>query len=278
VSLGNDTHLGPAELTVTNLDRAIDFYGDVVGLRVRSRGDGVAHLGADADVVILREDPAAGEPGRHAGLYHVAILYPSRVELARAGRRIAAAGTPIQGASDHGTHEAIYLPDPDGNGVELAADRPREAWPELRYLGGPAPLDVEDLLAAPGDEPLATRAADGVRVGHVHLHVSDLEAATRFYRDGLGFEVMTDLGTAVFVAAGGYHHHVGYNLWRGKGIPGVPDGIVGLDAWTLGLGSPEQVTAAAERLRAIGAPVTPEDDGSFLARDPDGIAVRVVAA
>jgi catechol 2,3-dioxygenase len=276
MGLGTAARLGPAELTVTDLDRAIAFYGDVVGLRVRSRDEDAARLGAGADVLVLRENPAAGAAGRHAGLYHVAILYPTRAELARAGRRIAAAGVPVQGASDHGTHEAIYLADPDGNGLELAADRPREAWPELRYLGGPDPLDTDELLRSVGDEPLAPRAQDGVRIGHVHLHVSDLEAATRFYRDGLGFEVMSDLGTAVFVSAGGYHHHVGFNVWRGRGIPGVPEGIVGLDRWTLVTGSPAELAGTTGRLQAIGAIVTEQDDGSLTARDPDGIEVRML--
>src|SRR5829696_7132898 len=147
-----DMQLGPVELTVTDIERALDFYERTVGVRARHRDAGRARLGAeDADVLALVADPDAKPPGRHAGLYHVALLYPSREELARAAVRLAEAGTPIQGASDHGTHEAIYLADPDGNGLELAADRRRDQWPELTaYNLGPQPLDLDDLLAAAG--------------------------------------------------------------------------------------------------------------------------------
>src|SRR5919202_1955827 len=172
--------------------------------------------------------------------------------------RVAAARAPIEGASDHGTHEAIYLPDPDGNGIELAADRPREEWPGLSgadgYALGPAPLDVEELLAAAGHE--STRhAAWGLRVGHVHLHVADLDAATRFYRDGLGFDVTMRMPTAVFLSAGGYHHHVAYNLWRGRGVPTARPDAVGLRNWTLVLDGEAELEALRHRLTAIDASV-----------------------
>jgi len=139
--LPDDLRLGPAYLTVTDLDRSVAFYGEVIGLRVDRREDGMVALGSGdgREVLVLVEFPATRPPVRDAGLYHVALLYPSRLELARALQRIAVARTPIDGASDHGTHEAIYLPDPDGNGLELAADRPRERWPQgLGYNRGPA--------------------------------------------------------------------------------------------------------------------------------------------
>ena len=138
--------LGPAHLTVTDLERSIAFYERSIGLRVRSRDGDTATLwtGGD-DLLVLVAEPAARPAGRHAGLYHVALLHPSREELARAAARLAETRTPIIGASDHGISEAIYLPDPDGNEVELAADRPREVWPDLRnpgWDGGPKPLDL----------------------------------------------------------------------------------------------------------------------------------------
>ena len=229
------------------------------------------------DLVVLHEVPSARPAGRHAGLYHFALLFPTREELARAAVRLGAGRVPVDGASDHGTHEAIYLPDPDGNGIELAADRPREQWPDLRYLSGPAPLDTASLLGSVRGEPLAPRAQEGLRMGHVHLHVGDLEAATRFYRDGLGFDVMTELaGSAVFVAAGGYHHHVAFNVWRGPGVPAAPQDAVGLRHWTLALGGADELRGVRERLVAVGAPVK-ERDGELLSRDPSGIAVRVTA-
>jgi len=161
---------------------------------------------------------------------------------------VAATRTPIQGASDHGTHEAIYLADPDGNGIELAADRPREQWPtpeEEFSGGGPRPLDFDALLATVAGEPDAERVRPGLRVGHVHLHVGDIAAGLGFYRDVLGFEVWALLPTAAFVAAGGYHHHLGFNTWRGEGVAPMPAGIVGLRHWTIELPSADAVAAVA---------------------------------
>jgi catechol 2,3-dioxygenase len=280
-ALADATRLGAVHLIVTDLERSVPFYEDAIGLQVHRRAGDVAALGAGGeDLVVLHEEPAARAAGRHSGLYHVALLYPSREELARAAVRLAVTRVPIQGASNHGTHEAIYLPDPDGNGLELAADFPRERWPDISrpegYGAGPAPLDLDGLLATVAGEAPSRRAAPGLAVGHVHLHVGDLDAATRFYRDGLGFEVKTDLGTAVFVSAGGYHHHVGLNVWRGRGVPPAPAGMVGLRHWTLVADGADEIAALRERLRAIGAPVEPHGDG-LVTRDPAGIAVLVVA-
>jgi catechol 2,3-dioxygenase len=240
--------LGATHLTVTDLDRSIAFYQDAIGLRVRRRDDGTAALGTGAeDVLVLTEQPGARPPGRHAGLYHVALLYPSREELAQALHRVVSTQTPVEGMSDHGTHEAIYLPDPDGNGLELAADRPRSAWPELTAYGiGPQPLDVRDLYAQAG-EP--RRQAEGVRTGHLHLHVADVDAAREFYRDVVGFDVMTELPTAVFMAHGGYHHHVAANVWRGRGVPPAPDDAVGLRHWTIVLEDGDDFAAEEGLLR-----------------------------
>jgi catechol 2,3-dioxygenase len=278
-ALPDATRLGPAELIVSELDRSIAMYTDAVGLQVHRRDGATAALGAgEEDVLVLHEQPGARPAGRHAGLYHVALLYPSREELARAAVRLAITRTPIQGASNHGTHEAIYLPDPDGNGLELAADFPREEWPDISspegYGAGPAPLDLDGLLASVAAEEPSPRAAAGLRVGHVHLHVGELEPATRFYRDGLGFEVMTDLGSAVFVSAGGYHHHLGFNIWRGRGVGPAPEGTVGLRHWTLIVPGAEALAAVRERLAELGEPMQ-EHDGGLLARDPSGTAVLV---
>ncbi len=281
-ALADATRVGAVHLVVTDLHRSIAWYEGAVGLRLHRRDGRTAALGAgEEDLVVLEEERAARPAGRHAGLYHVALLYPSREELARAAIRLAVTRTPIEGASDHGTHEAIYLPDPDGNGLELAADYPRDRWPDISgpggYGAGPAPLDLDDLLATIAGEEPAREVAPGLVVGHVQLHVGDLEAATRFYRDGLGFEVMTDLGTAVFVSAGGYHHHLGFNVWRGRGVPPVPADAVGLRIWTLVVPGADALAAVRSRLEALGSTVESRD-GALLARDPSGTAVRVVAA
>jgi catechol 2,3-dioxygenase len=279
--LPDDLRLGPVRLTVTDADRATAFYQDALGLRVhRRRENGDVALGAgEADLVVLTEDPAARPAGRHSGLYHFALLYASRAELARAALRLATTRTPIQGASDHQTHEAIYLADPDGNGIELAADRPRDTWADNggvgAYAGGPQPLDLQALLGEVAGEQPERHAGPGLAMGHVHLHVGDVDEGLRFYRDALGFDVMANLGSAAFVSAGGYHHHLGFNVWQGQGAPAVPEGVVGLREWTIVL-DPAAVAAARERLAATGASIEDRESG-FLARDPWGIPVAVTA-
>jgi catechol 2,3-dioxygenase len=266
--------LGPVHVVVRDLDRAISWYERALGFRVHSRGDGVAALGDAAEtVVVLEEDPDAIPAGRHAGLYHYALLYPSRLALARAALRLIATQTPIQGASDHGTHEAIYLPDADGNGIELAADRPREQWPQgLGYGGRPAPLDFEDLVSIVRGEEPQPFVDDGLRVGHLHLHVGDIDEALAFYRDLVGLEEQANLGTASFLSAGGYHHHLGVNVWNGRGVGPAPRHAVGLRHWTIVLPAGEDVAVVRARLEVSGVAIA-DRDGGFLARDPWGTAV-----
>jgi catechol 2,3-dioxygenase len=262
--------LGAVHLDVADLDRSVGYYQDVIGLRQHRRDDGVAALGAgEEDLLVLHEVAGARPPGHHAGLFHVALLFPSREELARAVQRLAVTRAPVEGASDHGVSEAIYLRDPDGNGIELYADRPRDAWPPP---GGPdervgmytRALDLDDLLATVGDAEPVRHAGPGLRVGHLHLHVGDLGAAREFYVDRLGFEQMTTYPGALFLAAGGYHHHLGANTWRGEGIGPRPAGVVGLREWTIVL-EPADLDAVRARL------------GAELVEDPWGIPVRFTA-
>ena len=178
-------------LTVTDLDRSVAFYQDTLGLRVHRREDPVAALGAgEEDLVVLHEEPGARPAGRHAGLFHFALLYPSREELARALQRLAATRTAISGASDHGVSEAIYLSDPDGNGIELYADRPREAWPPPsggEHVGMfTHPLDLEALLATVAGAEPPRHAGAGLRMGHVHLHVGESRRARLLRARGSG--------------------------------------------------------------------------------------------
>ena len=275
--------LGAVHLTVSNLDSSVAFYRDAIGLRLHRREKAVAAMGTTGgeDLVVLYEEPGVRRAGRHAGLYHYALLYPSRVELARAALRLAATRTPIQGASDHGTHEAIYLPDPDGNGIELAADRPREAWPDLAnpgWDGGPKPLDLDGLLALVAGEEPRREAGTGLVVGHVHLHVGDIERGLSFYRGVLGFERMFSMPTAAFVAAGGYHHHLGFNVWRGEGVGPAPAGRVGLRHWTIVLDDPADLDAVRRRVLAAGIEVEEHEGGGFVVRDPWEIAVLFTVA
>jgi catechol 2,3-dioxygenase len=272
--------LGAVHLTVTDLDRSIPFYTRAIGLCLFQRTDGVATLGAgDEPLVVLHESRSASPAGRHAGLYHYALLFPTRAELAHAGLRLAVTRTPIQGASDHGTHEAIYLPDPDGNGIELAADRPREVWPswDEAYARGPAPLDVDDLLAAAGGGHPNAEAAPGLAMGHLHLHVGDVDRGLGFYRDVVGFDEQVRLPTAAFLSAGGYHHHLAFNVWRGEGVPAEPVDTIGLRHWSIVLPRGEGLPELRDRAGQAGVAVD-ERDGALVLRDPWGIELHVRGA
>ena len=273
--LVDTTRLGAVHLTVTNLDRSVAFYQDALGLRLHRREDAVAAMGAGGeDLVVLVEEQTARAAGRHAGLYHFALLVPSREELARALQRLAVTRTPIDGASDHGISEAIYLPDPDGNGIEIAADRPREVWPKLEALGRPNPLDLYGLLGTLGEAAPVRHADPGTIVGHVHLHVNDIAAARSFYEEVVGFAPMTVMANAVFVSVAGYHHHLGFNTWRGEGVPAAPaaETVAGLRHWTVLLDGAGERDAVRARLDAAGVAVTEREDG-LLAHDPAGIPV-----
>ncbi|HEX8832123.1 MAG TPA: VOC family protein [Longimicrobium sp.] len=282
--------LGPVRLAVADLERAVGFYTRVIGLQVASRavegGFEVAHLSAGGagheDVVVLQEEPGARPAGKHlpyTGLYHVALNYPSRLELARTARRIADSGAPV-GGSNHKTHEAIYLSDPDGNGLELAWDAPREEWPVTltQYIReGMEPLDAAGLIAMTAGEAATPPAAPGLRVGHLHLHVGSIPQARHFYVDLLGFELQMDLGTGAFASAGRYHHHLGMNTWRGEGAPPRPADHVGLREWSIYLPEPGDVAAARARLEAGGVRVASAGPDAFTTADPSGIPLRVGA-
>lgn len=274
--------LGAVHLTVASVDRSVAWYQSALGLRVGRHDPAEAELGdGDETTVVLVEDPQARPAGRHAGLYHYALLYPSREELARAAIRLSVTQTPIQGASDHGTHEAIYLADPDGNGIELAADRPRERWAgglqgELDR-GGPAPLDIPSLLAGVEGEAPAEQVRPGLRMGHLHLHVGDVDEGLAFYRDIVGFELQAAMPTAAFVSAGGYHHHLAFNVWRGRGVGPPPEHSAGLRHWTVQLPTAADVAAVRARVEAAGHTVA-EDGDAFVAADPWRTALRVEVA
>jgi catechol 2,3-dioxygenase len=271
-----EARIGHVHLKVADLDRALAFWHGVLGLEVMQRmGDQAAFLSAGGyhhHIALNTWESAGGPPPPRGttGLYHVALVYPDRQALAAALLRVIQAGIELEGASDHGVSEAIYLPDPDGNGIELYADRPRDAWPppsgpDERVGMFTRALDVHDLLATiEGEEPVR-HAGDGLRMGHMHLHVGDIEAARAFYADRLGFEVMVGMPSALFLAAGGYHHHLGVNTWRGEGVGPAPAGTVGLREWTVIL-EPADLEAVRARL------------GTDVVEDPWGMRLRFAAA
>lgn len=278
-ALPDTLRVGAVHLTVADLDRAVGWYQRSLGLRVHTHDVHSAELGDGVEtVVVLHEDSQARPRGRHAGLYHYALLFPTREELARTVVRLAQTRTPIEGASDHGTHEAIYLPDADGNGIELAWDRDREQWPAgLGYDRGPAPLDLDGLLNTVAGEQPTDVVAEGLRMGHLHLHVGDIGQALAFYRDTIGFEVQANIGSAAFLSAGGYHHHLGINIWNGVGVDSPPPHTPGLQHWTVQLPTEADVSALRDRLVDAGQTVE-RIEGGFVIRDPWGTALAIVSS
>ncbi len=261
-----------ARLAVADLDASTGFYERVLGLPVIERDDEHALLGAEPgrpslELLALSEPRPA--PPHSTGLFHVAWLHPSRAALADTVRRIGAARWPFTGASDHGVSEALYLDDPDGLGIEVYVDRPREQWgrtPGGGYEIYTAPLDVEDLLATSTTEP-DPRIAPGTGIGHVHLKVSDVDTSERFYA-GLGFERQALIPQAAFVSAGGYHHHLGLNTWQSAGGPPAPADAPGLRLVAFELGSPGAVAAVAGAAGDAGG--AGSRDGELLVSGPDG--------
>lgn len=226
------TQMGAVELTVSDLDRTLDYWQGVVGLRVLGRENGTAALGTDRELLRFVEEPGARPADGRTGLYHVALLVPDRPSLARWLAHAARDAVRLEGLSDHAVSEAIYLRDPDRHGIEIYADRPRERWQgQVRELMTTQPLDVESLfgeLPDPAREPF-DGLPEGTRVGHVHLRVADVPQTVAFYRDVLGMGLMAQLGPmAAFLSAGGYHHHVGANTWESRGAPPAGDGFATL--------------------------------------------------
>ncbi len=278
-----ETSLGAVSLTVSALERSLQFYTDTLGFSVRRRGDGTAELGTEALALLhLREQPGAHrKPPHTTGLYHYAILVPGRADLARALQRLAGVRYPIDGASDHLVSEALYLADPDGHGIEIYADRPRSTWPTLdgQLRMDTLPLDVDSLMAEPAADPRPwTGLPAGTRIGHVHLHVSDLRAAEAFYREVIGFELMVRYGnSASFLSAGGYHHHIGINTWAGAGAPPPPSDCVGLLHFTILLPDADEIAGVAARATAAQIPVEGVQGGVLL-RDPSHNAMQLTLA
>ena len=213
-SIDPNMKLGHVALTVSNLARSIEFYREVLGFKVKYDENGLAHLGAGGeDIVVLHENPQARRVRGTSGLYHFAILVPSRVELAKSLKRLAEMQWPVQGFSDHLVSEAIYLPDPDGNGIEIYRDRPRSDWPRLngQIRMATDPLDLNGVLSElDGHDVAWTGLHPWTVLGHMHLHVGNLSQANAFYGDVVGLDLITRYGnSALFMSAGGYHHHLG---------------------------------------------------------------------
>jgi catechol 2,3-dioxygenase len=274
IALDPRTQVGSVTLRVSDAQRVLGLYSDVLGLKASAGPDGSVEVHAPDGPAILHliESPGAPPaPARSTGLFHTAFRWPTRAGLSSVLARLLRAGYPLTGASDHGVSEALYLDDPDGNGVELYWDRPRSTWPRDADGGlvmFTERLDVPDLLAATNRD----EAPDGVDIGHVHLKTADVERSVDFWRDAMGMDLTLMFAEqAAFLSAGGYHHHVGANTWYSRGGPPLDEDALGLTRVTLALPDAEAVGETVARLERSGVEVV---DGR-VATGPDGVPVEL---
>jgi catechol 2,3-dioxygenase len=280
--LPGDIRLGAVSLQVADLERSLAYYRDVLGLRVAEQGAGRATLAAHGDdtpLVVLHEKRGVAPVPRRGrlGLYHFAILLPDRAALGRFVSHLAQIGERA-GASDHFVSEALYLQDPDGLGIEVYADRPRARWrhENRQLVMATEPLDLQGVVAAAGGAPWTGMPA-GTVIGHVHLHVGDIDAAAAFYHQGLGLDkVVWSYPGALFLSAGGYHHHLGVNTWAAGAAPAGDDDARLLE-WEIVTPSAADAGAALDHLAAAGHAVEERAADGGVARDPWGTAVRLRA-
>ena len=279
--LPDATHLGRVRLQVADLQRSIDYYERVIGLRMQTRTDTTATLtahGDDRSLVELHEKRGVQPAPRRGafGLYHFAVLLPSRDDLGRFAAHLASLGLRL-GAADHGVSEAIYLTDPDGLGIEVYADRPSSDWQvrgrELAMTT--EPLDLDDLVSAGGRQAW-NGAPTGTTIGHVHLHVGNLNAGEAFYHAALGLDkIVWGYPGALFLSAGGYHHHLGTNTWSTG--PAATDEQARLLEWEIIVPSAADSAAAAASLTSAGYP-TDAEGGAWTVRDPWGTCLRIASS
>jgi len=282
------THISHVEYQVRDLAKLLAFYGELMGMQVFDKTDTYAKLSATGQppalLTLIERKDARPAPSNSfvPGLYHTAFRFPGRVPLGNTLMRIVAARYPLQGASDHLFSEAIYLTDPEGNGIELYRDRPRDDWPRMEDVlqFGNLPLDLQKLLEEADQVAAQTGKIDpGMDIGHIHLQVSDLATADAFYHHRLGLDVMMAMPTALFFAAGGYHHHVGANTWHSLNAPRREIDLTGLNSYAFNIPDEAGWLAAFERLKDR-EPRAVERDGQLgvAIEDPDRIVVELMTA
>ena len=284
------TEVGLLALTVADLERSLAFYTGSIGLAVLERDGSRATLGAGGaggtPLLLLEEKPGArpfphDRPG-YTGLYHFAILVPTRADLGRWLRHWLETGHPLPGQGDHLVSEALYITDPDGNNIEIYRDRPRAEW---TYANGQIrmatdPVDLRGVLEEAEREGLPwSGMAAGTRLGHMHLQVGDIPQAQEFYVDVLGFDLMAAMPTALFISAGGYHHHIGMNIWHSRGASPTPADVAGLRFYTIDFATEEARAATVARLDAAGI-AHRETPAGIIVEDPwrNTIVLQVGAA
>lgn len=278
-TLPAQTHLGTVTLRVTNLPRSIEFYTRVIGLHELTQTGQSATLGVGQTPLLhLHAHPTASpQPDYSTGLYHVAILTPSRADLGRVLLNLSRVQYPVSGFSDHLVSEAIYLNDPDGNGLELYRDRPRDtwSWEAGQVTMANAPLDIEGIIATVPDPHAPYRGmADGTTIGHIHLRVSDIEKTGEFYTNIIGFDVVAHWSSALFMSAGGYHHHIGANIWHSRNAPPPPASTVGLISYQIIV---PELSIITRRLQEAALDFHATNDGLSV-NDPSGNRIQFSAA
>ncbi|HEY2493834.1 MAG TPA: VOC family protein [Paenibacillus sp.] len=281
--LNQATTIGYVQLKVKDLKRSITFYEEVIGLRILTQEAGTASLTVDGihPLLVLEQHPDAEAKPRHStGLYHFAILVPDRRSLGQSLLHMIESKYPLGGASDHQFSEAVYLSDPDGNGIEIYADRPREQWARDssgQFASMSDPMDVQGVIDEAG-EHVWNGLPLGTVIGHVHLHVANIQKSKEFYVDILGFDATIYYGDqALFVSAGGYHHHIGLNTWAGAGAPTPPEGSVGLKFFTIVVPNEEELKGMENELKSAGISTERVHGGVFV-KDPSGNGIVIVVA
>jgi catechol 2,3-dioxygenase len=289
-SLPAATGVGAVHLAVTDGPRAMAFYRDAVGLNPISVTTDEIHMGVGSrDLVVLYPGASGAVVPNRTGLYHLALVVPNRKELARVIARLFAMRVP-NSPTDHVMTKSDYLWDPDGNGIEIYAESPEDGTftfsgstfgaidKEGRPRSGRDPIDLEQLFSELSpDDRVDVPLPEGTRMGHVHLHVRDVDEALAFYHAVVGFDVMGFVPAmgAAFISAGGYHHHLGLNTWAGRGAPPAPPGTAGLRRFTIELPAAPDLDEVVARLRAAGATVDERPDG-FHTRDPSSNQVQLM--
>jgi len=277
-----ETTISTVYLNTSSLPVLVTFYCDQLGLHYQSHNEGIAEFyapGASRPLLVVYQKEDAQRMGGTTGLYHYAVRLPTRADLARIIRRMVELRLSLQGFANHGVSEAVYLSDPDGNGIEIYVDSPRSEWPKDaggNLLMTSDPIDLDNLMLELKGQPAEYNSfPPGSVMGHIHLHVSQIAPAENFYTNVLGFDLMQRYGpSASFLSAGGYHHHIGMNTWAGVGAPPPPEDAIGLQSYTILLPGMADLQAVKERLRNKN--VSFEDHSNLIiTQDPSQNGIRL---
>ncbi|WP_078549718.1 VOC family protein [Litchfieldia alkalitelluris] len=274
-----EPRIGYVELQVSNLNQSLIFYEELIGFQVLERDEKTVKLTTDGlvtQLVLKEEETSVERPLGTTGLYHFAIIVPTRQDLALSTKHIIESDYPIQGASDHQYSEAVYLADPDNNGIEIYVDRDPNQWTRDGnggYVGATDPLDADSLFAE-----IKGNTWNGLpsktRIGHMHLQVSDIEESERFYVEALGLDIVAKDTHMLFVSKDAYHHHIGMNIWAGKGLPAPPEHALGLKYFTLHF-TEEEYNSAKTNLEQLGYDYH-EDNDKITVSDPSGNKIKIL--